>query len=146
MIPIKSLFLILGFCIGLSVTAHGQITFCQQPVSRGSLQVKADSSFHEVIDSTLHTNRQSRKIEGYRIQIYFGGNRKRARRVKARFLRQYPDKQAYTLYQRPNFKIRVGNFRNKLEAQKLYHALNKDFNTVFIVPTRIEYPPLPQVN
>lgn len=122
-----------------------QIDFCQSQKD-GSLKLEADSIFHELIDSTLLDYKQSRKIEGYRIQIYFGGDRKEASKVKADFLRKYSEYEAYTLYQRPNFKIRVGNFRNKLETQKLYHELKETFNTVFIVPTEIEYPKLPQLN
>lgn len=132
--------------MGMPLFVNAQPDFCQLPSDNGSLSIEADSAFYQVMDSTLKANLQSRKIKGYRIQIYFGGNRKKATKAKSRFLKKFPDQAAYTLYQQPNFKIRIGNFRNKLEAQKLYHDLQKVFNTVFIVPTRIEYPPLPQVN
>ena len=131
--------------LGLPLAGHGQVDFCQSGEA-GSLRVSADSTFYHLLDSTRSANKQARKIRGYRIQIYFGGERRQASRVKARFLKQYPEREAYTLYQRPSFKVRVGNFRNKLEAQKLYHQLDQRFQTVFIVPTRIEYPELPQLN
>lgn len=129
---------------GLVDNALAQTDFCQAVSSDGSLNIKASSGFTHLIDSTIQANKARNKIKGYRIQIYFGGNRKKARRIKTRFLRNHPQKRAYTVYQQPNFKIRVGNFRNKLEAQKLYHKLNKRFKTVFIVPTRIKYPDLPK--
>ena len=131
--------------LGLPLAGHAQVGFCQSSEA-GSLRVSADSTFYHLLDSTRSANKQARKIRGYRIQIYFGGERRQASRVKARFLKQYPEREAYTLYQRPSFKVRVGNFRNKLEAQKLYHQLDQRFQTVFIVPTRIEYPELPQIN
>ena len=131
--------------LGLPLAGHAQVDFCQSGEA-GSLRVSADSTFYHLLDSTRSANKQARKIRGYRIQIYFGGERRQASRVKARFLKQYPEREAYTLYQRPSFKVRVGNFRNKLEAQKLYHQLDQRFQTVFIVPTRIEYPELPQLN
>ena len=131
--------------LGLPLAGHAQVDFCQSSEA-GSLRVSADSTFYHLLDSTRSANKQARKIRGYRIQIYFGGERRQASRVKARFLKQYPEREAYTLYQRPSFKVRVGNFRNKLEAQKLYHQLDQRFQTVFIVPTRIEYPELPQIN
>lgn len=133
------------FLLILPLPGWTQIDFCNS-AKDGSLQLEADPVFHELIDSTLENYKQSRTIEGYRIQIYFGGDREEASQVKAEFLKKYNDHEAYTLYQRPNFKIRVGNFRNKLETQKLYHKLKEQFNTVFIVPTEIEYPKLPQLN
>jgi hypothetical protein len=137
--------ILLMLWLGLPLSGYAQIDFCQTGKA-GSLSVSADSAFYQLIDSTLRANKQARKIKGYRIQIYFGSERREASRVKTRFLKKYPEHEAYTLYQRPSFKVRVGNFRNKLEAQKLYHKLNQYFQTVFIVPTRIEYPALPQIN
>ncbi len=132
------------FISGMVTPGTAQIDFCEKSLSKGSLDIQANPKIYQVVDSTLEANRSNEKIEGYRIQIYFGGNRKAASKVKTRFLREHPEKSAYTIYQQPNFKIRVGNFRNRLEAQKLYHELHQRFNTVFIVPTRIEYPALPE--
>lgn len=139
-------FIVILALTGWGGSATAQIDFCETPSSKGSFDINADSNFYQLIASTIEANRSNRKIQGYRIQIYFGGNRREASKVKARFLNKYPEKSAYTIYQQPNFKIRVGNFRNKLEAQKLYHELSKRFNTVFIVPTRIKYPALPEPN
>lgn len=125
-------------------SAPAQTDFCQSVSSQGSLNIQADSKFRHLIDSIIQANKNREKIKGYRIQIYFGGNRKKARKIKARFLKDYSQRKAYTIYQQPNFKIRVGNFRSKLEAQKLYHQLEQRFKTVFIVPTLIEYPTLPR--
>ena len=121
------------------------VDFCDSDKA-GSLTISADSVFYQLIDSTLQDYKATNKIQGYRIQIYFGSSRQEASKVKSRFLSKYPDLEAYTVYQSPSFKVRIGNFRSKLEAQKLYHRIDQQFKTVFIVPTRIEYPKLPQVN
>jgi len=57
-------------------------------------------------------------VRGYRIKIHFGADKARAREVKARFIEHFPDIPAYEKYDQPNFNIRVGDFRTKLEAYK----------------------------
>ena len=53
------------------------------------------------------------------------------------FLKKFPDDMAYLIYQQPNFKIRVGDFRDRLQAQQFYLKLLPIFNTAFIVKDEI---------
>lgn len=95
------------------------------------------------LDSLLHRRIEQNKKEdtysGYRIQIYFGAHRKKANKIKGKFLEEYPGIPAYLVYQQPYFKIRVGNFHNKLEAQKLYYELVPKFKSVLIVPDKVHF-------
>ena len=81
---------------------------------------------------------------GYRIQLYSGSNRQTALQVKSQFMLTYSDYRAYLIYSQPYFKIRVGDFRNRAEALKLYSLLKQDerFKVVMMVPDKIELPPL----
>lgn len=38
----------------------------------------------------------------------------------------------------PNYKIRIGNYRNKIEAQKMYHVLMKMYPQTFVIPDKID--------
>src|SRR5215212_7486540 len=53
------------------------------------------------------------QVRGYRIQVINTANRDEANQVKAEMLRRFPDEKAYLLYQAPNFRVRVGNFRKQ---------------------------------
>ena len=51
----------------------------------------------------------------------------------------YPELKAYLLYQAPYFRLRVGNFRDKDEAEEYRKLLSKEFpNSVFLVRDTIE--------
>jgi hypothetical protein len=50
---------------------------------------------------------------------------------------------AYIIYQQPNFKIRVGDFRTRLEAMKFLKELQLKYATAFIVRDDVKLPSLP---
>jgi len=77
---------------------------------------------------------------GYRVQIYFGSNRQAAYSAQAKFMYDYPDVPTYVTYIEPNFKVQVGDFRTRLEAQKMQSDLNGMFSSLFIIPTKINPP------
>ena len=51
--------------------------------------------------------------------------------------------QVYKLYQRPSWKIRVGNFYREIDAQELLQAVREFFPEAFVVSDKIELPDLP---
>ncbi|MFH1005260.1 MAG: SPOR domain-containing protein [Bacteroidota bacterium] len=80
------------------------------------------------------------KIKGYRVQIHFGVEKAKANEVKSNFLMVYNDVPAYLDYQQPYFKIRVGDFRTRLEAYKFHQEIAEEFIGSFIVADEIELP------
>jgi hypothetical protein len=80
---------------------------------------------------------------GYRVKIHFGGDKDKARAVKAAFLKKYPDVPAYEEYAQPNFTILVGDFRSKMEAYEFFKKIKYDFPNAFIVKDKIRPIKLP---
>lgn len=80
---------------------------------------------------------------GYRVQIFLG-DRKTAEDTKRTFLQKYPDIPAYLSWLAPNFRLRVGDLRTRLEAEKLMAELKPLFPGSYIVPDEIEMPKLPE--
>lgn len=79
------------------------------------------------------------KLEGYRIQIFSGNKRQPAKEARLRFTRIYRKTKAHEVYEQPYFKVRVGDFKTKLEALKFKNELNKHFPNCFIVKDEIEF-------
>ena len=77
---------------------------------------------------------------GFRLQIYFGSSRQAAYDAQAKFVNEFPEIPTYISYVEPNFKVQVGDFRTRLEAQKLQSELNGMFSSFFIIPTKINPP------
>ena len=106
------------------------------------VQIQGDPKLDTLIDQNIEANKKANGIQGYRIQIFFGSERKSAQDARTKFLQLNPDVEAYMIYQQPYFKVRVGDFRTKLEAQPLFKKVLPEFDRVFIIPDKINLPKL----
>ena len=79
-------------------------------------------------------------INGFRVQIFTGADRKEAYNTQAKFQEQFPDVRTYVIYNDPNFKVRVGDFRTRLDAEKMQDELKKWFTGMFIIQEKINQP------
>jgi len=102
----------------------------------GYVVIVKDASIDEIINLYKQNNITAQGTEGYRVQIYndSGNNaRNRAMEVKEAFEKAFPQINAYLQYQQPNFKVRVGDSRTKLEAYKIQKDIASKFSDAFVV-------------
>lgn len=79
---------------------------------------------------------------GYRIQVISTNKRDLAFKIKAELLARFPDQKSYAMFQSPYFKVRIGNFIRKEEAERLRKQLMKFYpQGVYVVEDAIEYTP-----
>ncbi|RZK60491.1 MAG: SPOR domain-containing protein [Pedobacter sp.] len=83
---------------------------------------------------------------GYRVQVFYGSDRREAFNEQAKFRAMYPKIMTYISYKEPNYYLRVGDFRTRMEAQKLLIELRANFPTLFIFREKINAPDLEEVN
>ena len=80
--------------------------------------------------------------KGYRLQVVSTNNREQAYKIKSDLLTKFPDQKCYTLFQSPNFKVRIGNFLKKSDAENFRMQLSRYYPSgVYIVEDAIEYTP-----
>ena len=80
------------------------------------------------------------KINGFRVQIFFAESRTTAQSQKASFLSAYSEHKAYIDYMAPNYRVRVGNFRTRLQAEHLKQQLISVYPTCIVLEDKIELP------
>ena len=83
------------------------------------------------------------KMAGYRIVIFFDQDKSKVEGQKALFLSRYNEHKAYVDYVAPNYRVRVGNFRSRLEAEALKAEILGVFPTAVVVSDQIQLPELP---
>ncbi len=111
--------------------------------SSGSIKIKGDIiSLDSLIEKNIAKNNTNKTISGYRIQLFSGNERLNANSIKTKFLHLYPEQPAYLAYQQPYFKIRVGDFRTKLEAKIFYNKIKYEFGECIIIQDKINLPKL----
>ncbi|MBC8004189.1 MAG: SPOR domain-containing protein [Verrucomicrobia bacterium] len=111
----------------------------------GRLPVRQDSRITDLLVRHTQLNQRKKGIEGFRLEIYFSSEsraRERAMRVKNEFNLQFPELPAYVSFQTPNFKVRIGDFRNKSEALKAKASIASRYPNAFIVKDMIRFPEL----
>ncbi len=112
------------------------------PIGKDSLKMNVDPRVTKLQQKYVELNKLKQSSAGYRIQVHFGNEREKAKEIKTKFLQAFPDIPAYDSYQSPNFRVRVGDFRSKLEASKYLKQISASFPSSFIVTDNIKYPKL----
>ncbi len=84
-------------------------------------------------------------FKGYRLQVLNTRSRDDAFKTKAALLENFPEEKAYILYQSPYFKVRVGNFINRSDAEDFKKELSLFLTQpAYVVEDLIEYIPKPE--
>jgi hypothetical protein len=104
-------------------------------LQQGFLTVIQDSAITTLLNAKP-SYQKSQTVEGYRIQLTSSSNRKEVYDMKAEFLKLYPNVRAYVTYQQPYFKLRVGDFTDRTEANAFRDYINPHFPG-FIVPEQV---------
>ncbi|HVS94491.1 MAG TPA: SPOR domain-containing protein [Mucilaginibacter sp.] len=115
--------------------------------TRGKVEVVKDPRIDTLIARRAELNKSVGldQVMGYRVQIFAGSNRREAYDARAKFQQQFPDIRSYIIYNEPNFKVRAGDFRTRLEAEKFQDQLKKLFAGTFIITEKIN-PPKPDAD
>lgn len=118
-------------------------TYCysQAVVDTGKVEFVQEFKIKELLNKHIEINSKA-TIDGYRIKIHFGADKNQAYEIKRKFTEKFPDVPAYAKYDQPNFNIRVGDFRTKLEAYKFLKEVQVEFPSAFLVQDDIEFPQL----
>ena len=77
-------------------------------------------------------------IKGYRVQIVISQNEQELQDIKTEIEKSI-NEQIYIIFELPNYKLRVGNFVNRKEAESFQKKIVRlGYRTAWVVPTMIE--------
>ena len=139
---IKRLLFILA-CVLLSTEGSAQQTI--NDVIDSTLSIQRDVRLDSLVMRHIRVNEMRDGLKGYRLQLFSGSGttaRQEANQLRADFMARNPDIPAYLIYQAPNFKVRVGDFRTELEAIKLQRDMEYRWPGAFVVKDDIKFPKL----
>ena len=125
----KILLLVFSFTIVVSC-------FAQRNSSIGSIDILADSR----IQNLVALEKSIDEITGFRLQICFDSNKKVIDEARDRFLKLYPLIATYVEFEAPHFNLKVGDFRTRLEAEKVKRKVFGEFVICIIHQDLIQLP------
>ena len=86
----------------------------------------------------ISSNEEITLIKGYRVQIVISQNEQELQDVKIEIEKSI-NEQIYIIFELPNYKLRVGNFVNRKEAESFQKKIVRlGYRTAWVVPTMIE--------
>jgi len=91
-----------------------------------------DDRLQEIIQNRRLENLKDSVADGYVIQIYYGMSQSKATSSRASFTELFPDTVTKVFYKQPEWKVHVGNFTTKLEAERMLVAVRKEFASAFV--------------
>jgi hypothetical protein len=108
----------------------------------GNVEIIKDTRIDDLIkqQSAIIPPSTVPQITGYRIQLFFDTERSLVDEARSKFVTAYPKIDTYIVYTAPNYFLKVGNFRTRLEAEKIKSTIDREFPTNFIVKELIYLP------
>jgi hypothetical protein len=114
----------------------------------GSVVIHKDPRVDDLIKKQIQINEETtrnsrRNIPGYRIQVVASKDRNKVFAIKTKIYQQYPELKVYLIYQAPNYKLNIGNFKTADEADPYLEKLGKLYpDGVYLVHDIIEVNPV----
>lgn len=108
-------------------------------------EVIRDEKIDLLVEKHIFLNRHNYALAGWRIQIFFdaGANsKKKASDILNQFTIRYPETQAYLSFKEPYYRVRVGDFRSRLEAEGFLRKIQAEYPNAFPTNDFINPPPL----
>jgi len=95
------------------------------------------------IEANEFNTRDARRYsQGFRILVMNTNDRNKAMTAKNKLYQDMPDLKTYLVYQAPFYKLKVGNYKERSEAEQALPAIQKLFPTnVYIIMDVIEVNP-----
>lgn len=118
------------FLTFLGISAMGQ-------TKEGTVRVETSAHVDEMLAQKKEYNKSIDSFDGYKIQIYYG-TEKKCYEVKEEFDLLFPDTETVIIFSTPQWKLQVGNYKTRLEADHAMVNIKKEYPAAIVLATEIE--------
>ncbi|WP_234736078.1 SPOR domain-containing protein [Tellurirhabdus bombi] len=91
-----------------------------------------------LLDTIARQNRAIRYAPGYRIQVYVGDARQKADQAKVYTYQNHPELNPYLSYRQPTYRLKVGDFMRRMDAERYLEILKQQFSSAILLPDRVD--------
>jgi len=114
----------------------------EEAISTPTTIVKSSLDVTKRLETALDTisqlNKAIRYAQGYRIQIYSGSDRRKAENAKSASYQLFPKLTPYLIYNQPTYRVKAGDFLDRIEAEKYFVAFKTTYPNALVVPDKVE--------
>jgi|GEM_PF-2393914 hypothetical protein len=123
-----------------NANATAQLRDSQPYSGTPGLNYLFDSRTTKLLDLHKKSNEGTSEADGFRIQIYAGGDQNLANEARADFLATFTAEgyEIHQIWDPPHFRVRVGDFRTRTEAMNALPNIRRIFPDGFVVADKIK--------
>lgn len=104
----------------------------------GSLEpMTVNRQLDAVLDTLANKNRSIRYAPGYRVQIYVGTQRQKVEETKLLIYQNFPELSPYLTYSQPTYKLKVGDFMRRIDADRYYSSIKQLIPSAQLQPDKV---------
>lgn len=97
-----------------------------------NINIKQDPKFEQLLNEKRKANASNSVNEYYKIQI-FSGNSETAKKKLKECKQDFQDLDGTIVFNTPNYKVWIGNFKTKIEAERHLIDVKKKYPNVFLI-------------
>lgn len=97
-----------------------------------NITVKQDSKFEQLLNEKRKSNISNSINDRYQIQIYSGESEK-AKTILNEFRQEFKDTDGTIFFFTPNYKVWVGNYKSRIEAERNLIEFRKRYSNVHLI-------------
>jgi hypothetical protein len=110
--------------------------------NNGNIRVIQDPRVDSILKMNHLYNLSQNGIMGYRVQIFFDAGNfslEKATTAAKNFQELFPGDTAYISFTEPYYRVRVGDFRTRLEARAYMEMILKEYPNAFVIRDKIRF-------
>ena len=97
-----------------------------------NLDIEMDEDIEKLLSLKILINKNKYEKNYYAIQLY-NGYYEKAKEIQSGFIKKFPEWESKLSFETPNYKVRVGNFKEFLEASKKLDFIRKLYPSAFLL-------------
>lgn len=113
-------------------------SYAQDSIKKtGVVKIHSNEKIKKIVAKKRQYNKDLKTIDGYKIQIYFGSE-KNALEKREEFKSLFPDVKTKIWLDSVDWKVWVGNYKTRLEADRALEEIKGGFISAFVVTSKIK--------
>jgi len=102
------------------------------PLFAQDFTIEKNETIDQLVDKKFKVNNTFSIYTNYSLQL-ISSSKEVAENIYENFTKKYPKEEATIIYAQPNFKVLVGNYRNKIEATHFLKKIKDEYPNAFVV-------------
>ena len=97
-----------------------------------NLDIEMSEEIKKLLSLKVLVNKDKYENNYYAIQLY-NGNSEKAKKIQIEFKNKFPEWESNLSFETPNYKVRVGNFKELIEASRKLDFIRKLYPSAFLL-------------